>query len=82
MDDADMDVAVAAATAGAFGSTGQKCTASSRLVVHASIHDEFVDRMSQSTSALKVGDALQEGTQIGPAASQQQLDSNLKYSNH
>jgi aldehyde dehydrogenase (NAD+) len=79
MDDADMDVAVAAATGGAFGSTGQKCTASSRLVVHASIHDEFVERMSQSTSALKVGDALQEGTQIGPAASQQQLDSNLKY---
>ena len=79
MDDADMDVAVAAATAGAFGSTGQKCTASSRLVVHSSIHDEFVDRMKESTSALKVGDALQEGTQIGPAASQQQLDSNLKY---
>ena len=79
MDDADIDVAVAAATGGAFGSTGQKCTASSRLVVHASIHDEFVDRMSQSTSALKVGHALEEGTQIGPAASQQQLDSNLKY---
>ena len=79
MDDADIDVAVAAATGGAFGSTGQKCTASSRLVVHASIHDEFVDRMSQSTSSLKVGHALEEGTQIGPAASQQQLDSNLKY---
>ena len=79
MDDADIDVAVAAATGGAFGSTGQKCTASSRLVVHASIHDEFVDRMSQSTAALKVGHALEDGTQIGPAASQQQLDSNLKY---
>jgi aldehyde dehydrogenase (NAD+) len=79
MDDADIDVAVAAATGGAFGSTGQKCTASSRLVVHSSIHDEFVDRMSQSTSDLKVGHALEEGTQIGPAASQQQLDSNLKY---
>ena len=79
MDDADINVAVAAATGGAFGSSGQKCTASSRLVVHASIHDEFVDRMSQSTSALKVGHALHEGTQIGPVASQQQLDSNLKY---
>ena len=79
MDDADINVAVAAATGGAFGSTGQKCTASSRLVVHASIYDAFVDRMSQSTAALKVGHALHEGTQIGPVASQQQLDSNLKY---
>ena len=49
-----MDVAVAAATAGAFGSTGQKCTASSRLIVHSAIHDEFVERMSKSTSALQV----------------------------
>ncbi len=79
MDDADMGVAVAAATAGAFGSTGQKCTASSRLIVHSAIHDEFVDRMSESTSALQVGHALVEGTQIGPAVSQQQLDSNLSY---
>jgi aldehyde dehydrogenase (NAD+) len=79
MDDADIDVAVAAATAGAYGSTGQKCTASSRLVVHEKIHDEFVDRMSKSTSALKVGHALEEGTQIGPAASEQQLNSNLDY---
>ena len=79
MDDADIDVAVAAATAGAYGSTGQKCTASSRLVVHEKIHDEFVDRMSKSTSALKVGHALEEGTQIGPAVSEQQLNSNLDY---
>ena len=79
MDDADIEVAVAAATGGAFGSTGQKCTASSRLVVHESIHDEFVDRMQKSTSALKVGHALEEGTQIGPASSEEQLASNLKY---
>lgn len=79
MDDADIEVAVSVASAGAFGSTGQKCTASSRLVVHEAIHDEFVARMHQSTSALKVGHALEEGTQIGPAVSQQQLDSNLNY---
>jgi aldehyde dehydrogenase (NAD+) len=79
MDDADIDVAVAAATGGAFGSTGQKCTASSRLVVHQSIHDEFVERMTASTSALKVGHALEDGTQIGPAASAEQLASNLNY---
>ncbi len=81
MDDADIDVAVAAATAGAYGSTGQKCTASSRLVVHEKIHDEFVDRMKKSTSALKVGHALEDGTQIGPAVSEQQLKSNLDYMN-
>ncbi|MDP7121879.1 MAG: aldehyde dehydrogenase family protein [Candidatus Marinimicrobia bacterium] len=81
MDDADIDVAVAAATAGAYGSTGQKCTASSRLVVHEKIHDEFVDRMKKSTSALKVGHALEDGTQIGPAVSQKQLNSNLDYMN-
>ena len=81
MDDADIDVAVAAATAGAYGSTGQKCTASSRLVVHEKIHDEFVDRMKKSTSALKVGHALEEGTQIGPVVSEQQLKSNLYYMN-
>ena len=81
MDDADIDVAVAAATAGAYGSTGQKCTASSRLVVHEKIHDEFVDRMKKSTSALKVGHALEDGTQIGPAVSEQQLNSNLDYMN-
>jgi aldehyde dehydrogenase (NAD+) len=79
MDDADIDVAVAAATGGAFGSTGQKCTASSRLIVHTDIHDEFVERMKLSTSALKVGHALVEGTQIGPAVSEKQLKSNLDY---
>ena len=79
MDDADIDIAVAAATGGAFGSTGQKCTASSRLIVHQDIHDEFVDRMKLSTSALKVGHALEEGTQIGPAVSEKQLKSNLDY---
>jgi acyl-CoA reductase-like NAD-dependent aldehyde dehydrogenase len=45
MDDGDLDIAVAAALGGAFGGTGQKCTASSRLVVHAKIHDEFVDKL-------------------------------------
>jgi aldehyde dehydrogenase (NAD+) len=79
MDDADIDVAVAAATGGAFGSTGQKCTASSRLIVHTDIHDEFIERMKLSTSALKVGHALVEGTQIGPAVSEKQLKSNLDY---
>jgi aldehyde dehydrogenase (NAD+) len=49
--------------------------------VHEKIHDEFVDRMKKSTSALKVGHALEDGTQIGPAVSEQQLKSNLDYMN-
>ncbi|MGB0965669.1 MAG: aldehyde dehydrogenase family protein [Litorivicinus sp.] len=79
MDDADVDLAVTLAAGGAFGGTGQKCTASSRLVVHASIHDEFVEKLTAATQALVVGHALEAGTQIGPVVSQQQLDSNLAY---
>lgn len=79
MDDADLDIAVPAAVGGAFGGTGQKCTASSRLVVHTDIHDEFVNRMRTATESLKVGHALEDGTQMGPAVSAGQLDSNLTY---
>lgn len=79
MDDADLDMAVALATGGAFGGTGQKCTASSRLVVHHAIHDSFVEKLVAATQAMKVGHALHEGTQLGPVVSQQQLDENLAY---
>ena len=64
MDDADMDVAVAAATAGAYGSTGQKCTASSRLVVHEKVHDEFVDRMSNQHQHLRLGMRSKRGHKL------------------
>jgi len=79
MDDADLDLAVTLALGGAFGGTGQKCTASSRLVVHSSILDEFVEKLVAGTQAMKVGHALAEGTQMGPVVSQQQLDENLAY---
>ena len=78
MDDADMDTALACALGGAFGSTGQKCTASSRLVVHAAIHDEFVDRLVAGAQKMVVGHALETGTQIGPVASETQLQQNLE----
>lgn len=78
MDDADMDIALACALNGAFGSTGQKCTASSRLVVHAAIHDEFVDRLVAGAEKMVVGHALEAGTQIGPVASEAQLQQNLE----
>ena len=77
MDDADLDLAVSLAAGGAFGSCGQKCTASSRLVIHSKIHDEFVAKLADATKAMKVGHALEEGTQLGPVVSQQQLDENL-----
>ncbi len=79
MDDADLDLAVTLALGGAFGSTGQKCTASSRLVVHQSIHDSFVEKLVAGTKAMKVGHAQEAGTQMGPVVSQQQLDENLAY---
>ena len=79
MDDCDIDLAVSCAVNGAFGGTGQKCTASSRLIVHESVHDAFVDKLVAGARALKVGHALQEGTQIGPAVSAEQLKSNLEY---
>ena len=79
MDDADLDLATSIALSGAFGGTGQKCTASSRLVVHERVHDEFVDKLVASARALKVGHALESDTQIGPVVSAQQLQSNLDY---
>ncbi len=79
MDDGDLDIAVAVALGGAFGSTGQKCTASSRLIVHEHVHDAFVEKLVAGARALKVGHALSEGTQIGPVASAVQLQENLGY---
>ena len=79
MDDADLDLAVTLALGGAFGGSGQKCTASSRLVVHAAVHDTFVEKLVAGAKAMKVGHALEAGTQMGPVVSQQQLDENLAY---
>ncbi|MEW7009063.1 aldehyde dehydrogenase family protein [Lentilitoribacter sp. EG35] len=79
MDDADIDLGVSCALNGAFGGSGQKCTASSRLVVHSDVHDEFVEKLVAGTKAFKVGHALEEGTQLGPVVSDDQLQSNLDY---
>ncbi|MFT5572809.1 MAG: acyl-CoA reductase-like NAD-dependent aldehyde dehydrogenase [Cryomorphaceae bacterium] len=79
LDDADLDVAVQCAINGAFFGTGQKCTASSRLIVEAGVHDEFVALMSKEMAKLKVGNPLQEGMQIGSMASEQQFTQVLDY---
>lgn len=79
MDDADLNLAVAHAAGAAFGGTGQKCTAASRLIVHAAIHDAFVEKLVAAAQAYKVGHALEEGTQIGPVVCESQLTQNLDY---
>lgn len=79
LDDADLDLAVATAINGAFFSTGQRCTSSSRLIVEKGIHERFVARMREATQALSVGNALHPDTQIGPVVSQEQLDQDLRY---
>ena len=81
LDDADLDIAVNAAIDGAFFSTGQRCTASSRFIVTRGIHDLFVKRVIERLKVLKVDHALKEGTQIGPVSSQSQLQTDLDYIN-
>ena len=79
LDDADLKTAVSCAVNGAFFSTGQRCTASSRLIVTEGIHDRFVDAMIDEMKHLVVDDALKQGTQIGPVVDQNQLDQDLRY---
>jgi aldehyde dehydrogenase (NAD+) len=79
LDDADVEVAVDAAVQGAYFQTGQRCTASSRLIVTAGIHDAFVDALIERMRALHVGHALAEGTHVGPVVSADQLAQDLDY---
>ncbi|MFG0463706.1 aldehyde dehydrogenase family protein [Pseudomonas putida] len=79
MDDADLELAVECALNGAFFGTGQKCTASSRLIVCDGIHDRFVEALRLRMRQLKVGHALEAGVQIGPVADARQLEQNLAY---
>ena len=79
LDDADLATAVNCAINGAYFSTGQRCTASSRLVVTAGIHDRFVDALRERLEKLVVDDALRKGTEIGPVVDQTQLDQDLAY---
>jgi alpha-ketoglutaric semialdehyde dehydrogenase len=79
LDDADLDVAVDCAIQGAFFQTGQRCTASSRLIVTAGIHDRFVEATIERMRALRVGSALAPDTQIGLVVSADQLQQDLDY---
>ena len=79
LDDANLDAAVAAAVDGAFYQTGQRCTASSRLVVQKGIHDAFVDKVVAAMKTLKVDHALKDGTIIGPVVDEAQMSQDEKY---
>jgi len=79
LDDADLEVAVEACVNAAFFSTGQRCTAASRLIVTDGIHDRFVEAMIRRLEGLNVDHALKAGSHIGPVVDGQQLASNLNY---
>ena len=79
LDDADLKTAVECAANGAFFSTGQRCTASSRLVVTEGIHDRFVDGLIERIKSLNVDDALKEGTHIGPVVDKKQFEQDEMY---
>lgn len=79
LNDADLQTAVSVAIQGSFYSTGQRCTGSSRLIVEDGIHDAFVKAMREHMSTLHIDHALKQGTDIGPVASQDQLQQDLEY---
>lgn len=79
LDDADLKTAIEVAVNGAYFSTGQRCTASSRLIVTEGIHDRFVAAMAERLNGLSVDDALKAGVHIGPVVDQNQLDQDLRY---
>ena len=77
--DADLDLAVESTLQGAFGSTGQRCTATSRAVVVDDIANEFVDRLAARTASLVVGNGLNPATNVGPSVDERQLETVLSY---
>ncbi|KJH79893.1 aldehyde dehydrogenase family protein [Pseudomonas sp. KSR10] len=79
LDDADLNTAVELAAQSAFYSTGQRCTASSRIIVTEGIYDRFVEAMIERIKKIKVGSALEQGVDVGPVVSQAQLEQDLKY---
>lgn len=79
MDDANLDLAVEGAIWGGFGTTGQRCTAAGRIVVHKKVYQKFIEKFKTAASRLKVGDGLQKGTDVGPVINESQFNKILKY---
>jgi acyl-CoA reductase-like NAD-dependent aldehyde dehydrogenase len=79
LDDADLDLALEAVLWGAFGTTGQRCTATSRLIVQAGVHDKFVDMLVLAANKLRCGDGLDPKTDVGPLVNEGQLKTTESY---
>jgi alpha-ketoglutaric semialdehyde dehydrogenase len=79
MDDAQLELAVEGCLWGGFGTTGQRCTAASRVVVHERVYDAFIEEFARRTRALRVGNGLDEQVQVGPVVSESQLQNVVKY---
>src|SRR5262249_62094048 len=74
MDDANLDLAVDGILWSAFGPSGQRCTAASRVVVHQAVYRDLADKLTGRVRTLRLGDGLDEGTDVGPVVSDSQLD--------
>jgi len=79
MDDADLDLALEGVLWGAFGTTGQRCTAASRVVVHEGVYDVFLDRLVRAATALRLGDGLEKNTDVGPLINRRAVSKVLNY---
>jgi aldehyde dehydrogenase (NAD+) len=79
MDDANLDLAVDGAVWGGFGTSGQRCTAASRVAVHKSVYKDFMDRFVERVKSLKVGNGLDLDTEMGPCINEQQLKTVMSY---
>ena len=79
MDDANLDLAVEGAIWGGFGTTGQRCTAAGRIVVHKKVYQKFIEKFKTAASRLKVGEGLQKETDVGPVINESQFNKILKY---
>ncbi len=79
LEDANLDLALEGALWGAFGTTGQRCTATSRIILHKTIAAEFTEKLVARAKALKVGDGLKDGIEMGPQVNAQQIETSTKY---
>jgi aldehyde dehydrogenase (NAD+) len=79
MDDADLELALDAVLWGAFGTTGQRCTATSRLIVHEKVYSEFMNMLIARTEKLRLGDGLLATTEVGPCVSESQRHTVMEY---
>ncbi|MGH9498104.1 MAG: aldehyde dehydrogenase family protein [Terriglobales bacterium] len=79
LDDANLDLAIEGGLWGGFGTTGQRCTATSRIIVQKGVYSDFIERYVERARRLKVGNGLDESTEMGPAVNENQLNTDLKY---